>query len=142
MLKFLTDTMLDLKLKSLTREDRKLTRELLEHIAEVDRRQLYLKMNFPSLFSYLTIELGYTNGSAQRRIDGARLIRRVPEVAEQIQNGALNLSQISKLQVTCREVAKTSGEKVTAQTQRQIQWQNSKSERVCHRACLGRGIQD
>ena len=37
---------------------------MLWHIAEVDRRRLYLKMAFPSLFAFATGFLGYTKAAA------------------------------------------------------------------------------
>ncbi|MBX9766921.1 MAG: hypothetical protein K2X47_06585 [Bdellovibrionales bacterium] len=50
MFKHLNDLELNLKIKSLAQVERKLTRVMIEHIAEVDRRKLYLKLNFDSLF--------------------------------------------------------------------------------------------
>ncbi|MBX9768948.1 MAG: HNH endonuclease, partial [Bdellovibrionales bacterium] len=120
MFQHVNDQELNLKMKQLAAAERKLTRVMIEHIAEVDRRKLYLKLNFDSLFAYLTREIGYTNGSAQRRIDAARLILRCPEVAEQIQVGSVNLSQISKFQMNCREVAKVTGQKVSLDLQKEV----------------------
>ncbi|MBX9767810.1 MAG: hypothetical protein K2X47_11110, partial [Bdellovibrionales bacterium] len=120
MIKNLNDNELNFKVKYLAAEERKLTRQMIEHIAEVDRRKLYLKLNYDSLFSYLTKEIGYSNGSAKRRIDAARLFLKCPEVSTQIQTGAVNLSQISKLQMVCREVSKVYGQQVSADQQREV----------------------
>ena len=80
-LKQLKDTELNEKVKNLVIQERKLTQAILEHVAEIDRRKLYLSMAYPSLFDYLTKEVGYSAGAAQRRIDAARLMQRIPEVA-------------------------------------------------------------
>src|SRR6185312_13987659 len=96
--KNLTDSELTEKIKSLAREERELTKNIIEHIAEIDRRKTFLAMAYSSLYEYLTKEIGYSAGAAQRRIDAARLLERVPEVAAKIESGAINLSQISKLQ--------------------------------------------
>ena len=101
-------------------EERKLTKEILLHIAEVDRRRLYLKMAYPSMFDYLTKEIGYSAGAAQRRIDAARLIQKVPEVSEKIKSGSISLSQISKVQKVCRQIKKDTGSKVDVEVQRDV----------------------
>lgn len=118
-LQSLNDTELTDKIKSLAREERELTRNIIEHIAEIDRRKTFLVMAYSSLFEYLTNEIGYSEGAAQRRIDAARLLQRVPEVAEKIEVGTLNLAQISKLQRTMR-LAKKDGRKVELADQRAI----------------------
>ena len=115
-----SDNDLNCKLKNLAVQERSLTQEILEHVAEIDRRKLYLKMSFPSLFEYMTREIGYSAGAAQRRIDGARLIQKIPEVSGEIKSGSINLSQISKMQRICRQVKKESGSSVEVEIQRQV----------------------
>src|SRR6185312_10475990 len=115
----LKNTELNEKIKSLASEERRLTKVILEHIAEVDRRKLYLEMAYSSLYDYLTREIGYSAGAAQRRIDAARFLARVPEVSEKIETGSVNLSQISKLQQVCRAVKKE-GRSVTVEAQKEI----------------------
>src|SRR6185312_1421785 len=117
--KNLTDSELTEKIKSLAREERELTRNIIEHIAEIDRRKTFLALAYSSLFEYLTKEIGYSEGAAQRRIDAARLLQRMPEVAEKIEGGTLNLAQISKLQRTVR-LAKKEGRKVEVTDQHAI----------------------
>lgn len=119
-MKQITDLVLNQKIKSLAAEERSLTKEILLHIAEVDRRKLFLKMAYPSLFEYLTKEIGYSAGAAHRRIDAARLIHKVPEVSASIENGSLHLSQISKVQRICRHIKKESGKTVEVTIQKEI----------------------
>lgn len=83
------------RLTKLVRTERKITHLVLECIAEVDRRRLYLEKAYPSLFEYLTQVYGYSAAAAQRRISAARLLREIPEVAAKIEEGKLNLSQIA-----------------------------------------------
>ena len=73
LLKNLKDNDLNEKVKNLAEKERLITQEVVEYIAEVDRRQLYLRMGYPSLYAYLTNEIRYSEGSAQRRTDAARL---------------------------------------------------------------------
>ncbi len=119
-IKKLNNHELHLEVKSLASQERKLTEKILWHIAEVDSRKLYLGMAYSSLFDYLTKEIGYTAGSAQRRIDGARLLQKLPEVADKIKEGSLNLGQISKLQCVQRQFKKESGTTVSLTEQRNL----------------------
>lgn len=116
----MNDEDLNLKIKLLVKEERELLNEILIHIREVDRRKLFLRMAYASLFDYLTDEVGYSASAAQRRIDAARLAERVPEVLEQIKEGTLNLTQVSKVQHACRQIKKASGESVPLSLQREV----------------------
>lgn len=104
---------LDLYLKNLVRKEREVLHNILETIREVDSRRMYLEMGFASLFDYLTKAVGYSNASAQRRIDAARLLSEIPDLATKIQSGELKLNQISMVQKATREVARTKHQKVT-----------------------------
>ena len=79
----------------LVRTERKITGLVLNCINEIDRRKLHLEMAYPSLFEFLTQAHGYSAGAAQRRISAARFLAEVPEVAPQIEEGKINLSQIA-----------------------------------------------
>jgi hypothetical protein len=99
----LSNEELALNLKNLISKEREILSEILEHILEIDRRQFFLKMAYSSLFDYLTKHLGYSAGSAQRRIDAARLMKEVPELSEKLESGSLNLSQVSLVQKAIRQ---------------------------------------
>ncbi|MFZ4405228.1 MAG: HNH endonuclease, partial [Pseudobdellovibrionaceae bacterium] len=91
----------------------------------VDRRKLYLQMAYPSFFEYMVTGLGYAPASAQRRIDAARLLAQLPQtesqqVAQKIEAGDLNLSQISKLQSFSRQARKETGQSVSPEQKSQI----------------------
>ena len=116
----MTNQELDQKLKSLAAEERMMTKEIIWHIAEVERRKLYLAYAYPSLFAYLTECIGYSEGAAQRRIDAARLTEKVPRVAEAIGQGKIHLAQVSKVQKIIREIKKQSGKKVDVQKQKEV----------------------
>ncbi len=102
-LKSLSDQELDQSLKSLVKKENEVLAEILLHVKEVASRRLYLKMNCASLFEYLTKNMGYANGPAQRRIDAARLSKEVPTLIEDLKNGELNLSQVSLFQQGVRK---------------------------------------
>ena len=77
-------------------QERKLLHLILLHIKEVDQRKIFLDRGRSSLFEYLVTDLGYSNAAAQRRIEGARLIGELPEVAEKIKDGSLHLAHIGE----------------------------------------------
>ncbi len=103
-LQSLSNDNLESRLKKLVRTERKITHLVLQCIAEIDRRELYIQKAYPSLFEFLVQNYGYSPSAAMRRIDGARLLQQIPEVAEQIKNGKVNLSQVSLLQRAEREI--------------------------------------
>ncbi|WP_413587624.1 HNH endonuclease [Bdellovibrio sp. HCB274] len=114
-LRKMNQTELDQRMKSLAQQERHLLHEVLLTIKEIDARRGFLEMGYGSLFDYLVQGVGYSEGSAQRRIDAARLIREIPEVATKIQSGEIKLNQISLVQKASREVYKAQSLKVTAQ---------------------------
>ncbi len=79
-LKHLTDRQLLLDTKTIAQEDRKITAKLLHHLKEVETRKLYSEAGYTSLFNYVVQELGYSDGSAARRINSARLLKDLPEL--------------------------------------------------------------
>jgi hypothetical protein len=93
--------------------------QVLLTIREIDRRKLYLKLAYGSLFDYLTKHIGYSAGSAQRRIDAARLMGELPEVKMDIEEGALNLGHLSLVQRAVRQ-ARIHGVKVPADKKAEI----------------------
>lgn len=101
-LKNISNQSLSDSLKSLIQQERELLTKILWYIHEIDRRGLFLDMGFSSLFAYLTEYLGYSAGSAQRRVDASRLLRELPEVSEMIESGQANLTQVSLLQQSAR----------------------------------------
>src|SRR4051812_24698029 len=83
--------------KSVERET-EATTAVLWHLREVERRKLFASMGYSSLFKYAVRELRYSEGSAARRIDAMRLLKQIPEVEVQIQDGSINLTHLTKCQ--------------------------------------------
>ncbi|MBN8539101.1 MAG: hypothetical protein J0L82_01850 [Deltaproteobacteria bacterium] len=61
-------------------------------------------------------DLGYSESSAYRRMMAARAIRAVPEAAEKIEDGRLNLVTLAKVQSVIRSEEKRTGERVSLET--------------------------
>ena len=108
------------RLSKLVQSERKIMHLILECIAEIDSRKLYLEKAHPSLYEFLVKEFGYSPSAAVRRIESARLLREVPEVSQKIESGALNLSQLSQLQQATRLVQKTEHRKVASFEKREL----------------------
>ncbi|MEK2688238.1 HNH endonuclease [Bdellovibrio sp. GT3] len=96
----------------LVQTERKITHMVLEYIAEIDSRRLFLDKAYPSLFEFMVHEFGYSSSAAIRRIESARLLREIPELGKKIESGALNLSQLSQVQQAIRTVQKTEDRKL------------------------------
>ena len=60
---------------------------------------------------------GYSEASAIRRIDAAKLLRSMPEVAERLKSGTLNLSQVCLLQKCLESDVKNGDASSVAKTQ-------------------------
>jgi hypothetical protein len=84
-------------LSVLVRRENDLMSDLLAHLAELDKRRLYLDLGFTSLFAYCTEALGLCKSSAGRRIAVARVCRTYPEAFARVARGELQLSVLSLL---------------------------------------------
>ena len=97
-LKKLSNKELWLNTKNLVQKEKHLTLQVLEHLSEIQSRKLYLQKGFSSLFEYTVKELGYSEGSAYRRIKAMKLCKEVPETKSKIKTGNLNLTTASQIQ--------------------------------------------
>lgn len=94
----LSDNQLLTNMQKLVRTERKITLLILSYINEIERRGLYLDLGYDSIYNYLIKGLGYSNGSAYRRIQSARLLQKLPNISKKIESGTLNITQLSHLQ--------------------------------------------
>ena len=106
--------------RSLVKEERRITREILDHINEVGRRRLYADLGFSSIFDWLVNDLGYSESAAYRRMQAARILQAVPEAAGKLESGELALTVLSKVQTLIRADEKRTGEKLSAQEKSEI----------------------
>ena len=97
-LRFVSDDELLFRTRELARHETELTIVTIQHLDEIERRELYDKRGYPSLFEYAVRELHYSKGCAWRRIMVMRLCRAVPGIADKLRSGELNLTTASQLQ--------------------------------------------
>lgn len=64
------------------------------HIAEFDRRRLYVPDGYSSMFVYCVRELKLSEGAAYRRIRAARAARKYPEIFDAVTDGRLHLTAV------------------------------------------------
>ena len=130
-LRALSDESLLQETQVLVAEERRVSLAVLHHLQEIDRRRLFAGLGFSSLYEYATRALGYSEASAQRRIQAARLLSQCPELAPQIESGSLSLSVLSQAQTffrreeirdpkAKREILKTLENQSTRQAERKL----------------------
>ena len=84
--------------RNLVRHERHLQGAVIDHLAEIEARGLYLQRGFSSLFDYAVRELGYSDAAAARRIGAMRLCADQPDAREGLRDGSLTLSAAAELQ--------------------------------------------
>jgi 5-methylcytosine-specific restriction endonuclease McrA len=96
-LRSLSDNTLLSRLHKLITREKQTTLSILLHLAEVDRRDLYLEYGFSSLFDYCVGALKYSRSAAGRRIASARCVKRYPEVLKMLNSGGANLTTVGHI---------------------------------------------
>lgn len=97
---------LDQELKTLVKTERKITHEILLIIQTLYMTKSYRELGYSSLFEYFTKEIGYSEGSAQRRISAAKLIKQCPKIEDELKSGNLNLTQVALAQTAIKQEEK------------------------------------
>jgi hypothetical protein len=90
----------------LVKAERGVLVDLLQHLAEMDRRRLYAEAGCSSVFAYCTEILKMASSSAGRRVLAARLLASCSEIEDYLRDGRLNLSTVCAL----RKVIEDEGE--------------------------------
>src|SRR4051812_4558889 len=107
----MTNLEIDSKMSGLVKTERKITREILELILLAEHQRLPLERGFKDTYDWLIRGHGYSGSAANRRIQAARLLRELPEVAEKVQNGQVNLTTLWQTQKAIRAQQKATGRK-------------------------------
>ena len=93
----LTNEELLASLKQLVAHERDVVADVVEHLAEVDARKLYIPAACSSLTTYCIEVLGYSEFEAAHRVRVARLVRDYPVILPMLRSGDLNLSTLRTL---------------------------------------------
>ena len=105
-LSHLTDDELEQNLGAHVRSEREILTMILYHLLEVNRRRLYSKHKCESLHQYACKYYGYSENEAGLRITAMYLLRELPEVAKQIEERSISLTNLAKAQVHFRKEEK------------------------------------
>ena len=95
-LRHLTDKVLLADTKNLVSKERAISLQVLHHLREIEKRRLFSELGYGSLFEYTTKELGYSEPSASRRIQSARLLKDFPELEKKISDGRLTMTNVAQ----------------------------------------------
>jgi hypothetical protein len=93
-LKRLSDDALLARVKQLAADERRATVTLIAHLAELDRRRLYLAEGYSSLFTYCTEGLHLSEHAAYGRIAAARTASRFPLILQYLEEGFITLTTV------------------------------------------------
>ena len=94
----LSDRELLRQTSTLVHHERHLQGAIIDHLAEIETRRLFLRRGCSSLFDYAVRELGYSDAAAGRRIGAVRLCADQPGARERLRDGSLTLSAAAELQ--------------------------------------------
>lgn len=78
-------------------QERENVAEIVDHLREVDSRQVVVDRGFSTLWDYCTRKLGYSEGAAALRIRAARTAATAPRVIEDLRSGAITLDTVMRL---------------------------------------------
>src|SRR4051812_3078819 len=109
----MTNVEIDTEISLQVKTERKITRRILELVLLAENQRLPEERGFKNIYDYLIRGQGYSGPAANRRVQAARLLRKVPEVAEKIESGSVNLTTLWQTQKTICEQQKKTGQKVT-----------------------------
>jgi HNH endonuclease len=116
----LSDDQLIERLRGHVLEERRVVTSILEYLREVDRRRLYAEAGYPSLWDFCIRELGYSEGAASRRINSMRLLRDLPELKKDIEEGKHNLSSLAQAQKFFRSEEKHHSKKMSSDQKMEV----------------------
>lgn len=106
--------------KTLVQMERRVSREVLEYIAEIESRRIFLNEGYTSTHDWLVAVHGYSHGAAGRRVSGARMLCAVPGISEKIETGEFCMSSLSRIQSAIRLEEKHSGEVMSAEKKSEV----------------------
>jgi hypothetical protein len=109
-LKNISDDKLLEQADALVRQEREILIDILHHLREIDRRQLFSALRYTSLFDYCMKRLRYSEDQACRRIAAMRLMVELPELEQKISSGSLSLTNIGRAQTLFRAEKKSGGQ--------------------------------
>ena len=110
---------IDTRMQTLAKSERKTTREILELIVEAENERWPQLRGYKDTYDWLIRGHGYSGGAANRRIQAARLLNVLPEVAHKVEMGTVNLTTLWQTQRTIRAEQKATNKKISVSEKRE-----------------------
>lgn len=104
----------------LAHQERVLVTDILKHLREARARRLFADYACSSLFEYIVKFMKNSPAAAQARIDALRLTDEVPEAAEKLASGSINLTQVGELQRFIRAEEKVTQSKIAREAKLEL----------------------
>ncbi|HSC85815.1 MAG TPA: HNH endonuclease signature motif containing protein [Polyangiaceae bacterium] len=93
----LTDVELVDGLRELETRQRVTIAAIVEHLLEMDRRRLHLRLGYSSLYEYCQVALELSEDEAYRRVAATRMVAEFPEALGLLSKGRLTLTTLTML---------------------------------------------
>ncbi len=106
--------------ENLVKNEKNYTIKVLQHLAEIDRRKLFVELGFSSLFSYCQNHLHYSEPESAIRVNAARLIKTSQLAENKIEKQELSLSTASDLFSQMKKYAKQNKKKLNKDEQEKL----------------------
>jgi hypothetical protein len=90
-----TDSELLARIPELSTAEGSTVADVIEHLAEVDRRGLYLDQGCSSLHELCVERLGYSDEEALERVRVTHLAQRLPRVLAELRDGAVQITSLA-----------------------------------------------
>jgi len=138
-LTYVSNEVLISRLKSFRGTENSTIADIIHHLSEIDTRKLYLDLGYSSLFIYCKESLGYSEGAAYTRVQGARILKSHPEIYEMIKFGRISICSVAEIAKVAdegkrREILLSSEgktkRKVEKMTARFLPPENAKKDRI------------
>ncbi|MCB0412541.1 MAG: DUF222 domain-containing protein, partial [Bdellovibrionales bacterium] len=128
----MTLNQIDDRMADLVKTERSTTREILELIRRAESMKLPEQLGYRDAYQWLIQRHKYSGSAAHRRIQAARLLREIPEVASKVEAGKVNLSTLCKMQTIIRAQQKATGVRPSIESKREaiIQIENKSSNQA------------
>ena len=78
-------------------DTRRLLGRVLAYLGEVEERRLYARASYPSMYEFCIRKLGMSEGETYRRLTGARIVARFPQLLPRLTSGSLHLTALVQL---------------------------------------------
>ena len=96
-LKTAPDSQIRSRLRELAESEKRISLELIKHLVEFDRRDLFRADLVGNLWEYCTKILGFSEDQAGLRIRVARAVQQSPAIGLALENGELSVSAVRRL---------------------------------------------